>query len=39
MIGALKGTFTIEPGYDLTQPAMLEWADIIEGKYGPEKRK
>jgi len=39
MIGALKGTFTIEPGYDLTQPAMPEWADIIEGKYGPEKRK
>lgn len=39
MIGALKGTFTIEPGYDLTQPAMPEWADMIEEKYGPEKSK
>ena len=39
MIGALKGTFTIEPGYDLTQPAMPEWADLIDEKYGPEKRK
>lgn len=39
MIGALKGTFTVEPGYDLTQPAMPEWADLIEEKYGPEKRR
>ena len=39
MIGALKGTFTIEPGYDLTQPAMPEWADLIDEKYGPEKPK
>ncbi len=39
MIGALKGTFTIEPGYDLTQPAMPEWADLIDQKYGPEKRR
>jgi hypothetical protein len=39
MIGALKGTFTIEPGYDLTQPAMPEWADLVDEKYGPEKRK
>ncbi|HTT84521.1 MAG TPA: hypothetical protein VMF67_13655 [Rhizomicrobium sp.] len=39
MIGALKGTFTIEPGYDLTQPAMPEWADLIDEKYGPEKRR
>ena len=37
--GALKGTFTIEPGYDLTQPAMPEWADLIDEKYGPEIRK
>jgi len=37
LIGALKGTFTIEPGYDLTQPAMPEWADLIDEKYGPEK--
>jgi hypothetical protein len=35
----LKGTFTIEPGYDLTQPAMPEWADLIDEKYGPEKNK
>jgi hypothetical protein len=39
MIGALKGTFTIEPGYDLTQPAMPEWADLIDKKYGPEKSR
>ena len=39
MIGALKGTFTIEPGYDITQPALPEWADLIEEKYGPEKRR
>jgi hypothetical protein len=39
MIGALKGTFTIEPGYDLAQPAMPEWADLIDEKYGPEKQK
>ncbi len=37
MIGALKGTFTIEDGYDLTQPAEPEWADLIDKKYGPEK--
>jgi hypothetical protein len=37
MIGALKGTFTIEEGYDLTQPAMPEWADLMDEKYGPEK--
>lgn len=39
MIGALKGTFTIEPGYDLTQPAMPEWADMLDEKYGPEKKR
>ncbi len=39
LIGALKGTFTIEPGYDVTQPAMPEWADLIDKKYGPEKPK
>jgi len=38
-IGALKGTFTIEPGYDLTQPAMPEWADLLDEKYGPETRE
>lgn len=39
MIGAMKGTFTIDSGWDLTQPAMPEWADLIDEKYGPEKRK
>jgi hypothetical protein len=36
LVGCMKGTFTIEPGYDLTQPAMPEWADLIDEKYGPE---
>lgn len=29
LFGALKGTFTIEPGYDLTRPALdpEEWAE------------
>ncbi len=39
LFGALKGTFTIEPGYDLTQPAMPEWADMLDEQYGPEKTK
>lgn len=39
MIGALKGLITIEPGYDLAQPAMPEWADMIDEKYGAEKPK
>jgi hypothetical protein len=30
LIGAMKGTFTIEPGYDLTSPMFTdeEWAEI-----------
>jgi hypothetical protein len=30
LFGSMKGTFTIEPGYDLTQPALPpeEWAEI-----------
>jgi hypothetical protein len=39
MFGALKGMITIEPGYDLTEPAMPEWADLIDEKYGLEKSK
>jgi len=39
LIGALKGTFTIEAGYDLAQPAMHEWADLIDEKYGFEQHK
>jgi hypothetical protein len=35
-IGALKGTFTIAPGTDLTKPAWPEWADYLDEKYGPE---
>jgi hypothetical protein len=39
IIGALKGLLIVEPGYDLTQPAMPEWADLLAEKYGPEKPK
>ncbi|MGD0864532.1 MAG: hypothetical protein ABSA49_03140 [Rhizomicrobium sp.] len=39
LFGCMKGMVTIEPGYDLTQPAMPEWADMIDEKYGPETRK
>ena len=37
LIGALKGTFTIEFGTDLTEPAMPEWADMIDEKYGRQR--
>ncbi len=32
--GAMKGTFTIEPGWDLTKPAMDpdEWEELLEAK-------
>jgi hypothetical protein len=36
LFGALKGTFTIQPGYDLTQPVMPEWADSLAQDYGPD---
>jgi hypothetical protein len=39
MIGALKGLLLIEPDYDLTQPAMPEWAELVKRKYGAEERK
>lgn len=39
LFGRLKGTFTIAPEWDLTQPAMPEWADMIDEKYGPEAEK
>ena len=29
----MKGTLTIAPGVDLTEPACPEWAEIIEQKY------
>ena|SRR5436190_1787572 len=38
IIGALKGMITIEPGYDLTEPAMPEWGDMIEKQDRPEER-
>lgn len=37
MFGALKGTFSIAPGTDITQPAMPEWADLIDETYGKEQ--
>jgi hypothetical protein len=39
MIGALKGTFSIAPGTDLTVPAWPEWADFLDKKFGPELKK
>jgi hypothetical protein len=39
MIGSLKGWLIVEPGYDLTQPAMPEWAELADKKYGPENSK
>jgi hypothetical protein len=50
MIGALKGTFTIEPGWDLTKPALdedelAEWeasldrkADLIDEMLSKKRR-
>ncbi|CAN5162457.1 hypothetical protein BH10PSE9_BH10PSE9_05030 [soil metagenome] len=32
--GLMKGTVWIAPGVDLTEPAMPEWADMIDEKYG-----
>lgn len=34
IFGALEGTFTIEPGYDLTRPVYsdAEWNEIVEAK-------
>src|SRR5690348_1197422 len=39
LFGRLKGTFTIDPEWDLTKPAMPEWADMIEEKYGQVPKK
>jgi len=36
LLGALKGTFTIEHGTDLTQPAMPEWGKSIDETHGAE---
>ncbi len=34
IFGSMKGTVTIAPGVDLTEPAMPEWADLVDEKYG-----
>jgi hypothetical protein len=34
--GCMKGTLTIAPGLDLTQPAWPDWDAYAEKKYGPE---
>ena len=34
LFGSMKGTFTIAAGVDLTEPAMPEWADLVDEKYG-----
>ena len=39
LVGALKGVLVIAPDFDLTQPAMPEWADQLNAKYGHELRK
>lgn len=36
--GALKDITHLVPGVDLTEPAFPEWADLLDKKYGPEKR-
>lgn len=35
LFGCMKGTVTIAPGVDLTEPADPDLADWIEKKYGP----
>jgi len=37
VLGCMKGTITVAPGVDLTEPAFPEWADLIEEKYGKSK--
>jgi hypothetical protein len=32
--GSMKDVTRIAPGSDLTEPAMPEWADMIDEKYG-----
>lgn len=38
LFGALKGMIVIPEGVDLTEPAYPEWADLLDGKYGPERK-
>ena len=37
LFGSMKDVTWIAPGVDLTEPAMPEWADLIDEKYGPER--
>lgn len=37
MIGAMKGLARIEEDFDLTQPAMPEWADEIDNRFHSER--
>jgi len=36
LFGRLKGAFTVDPDWDLTKPAMPEWADMIDEKHPSE---
>ena len=36
LFGAMKGLMTIPDDLDLTQPAMPEWADLLDETYGPQ---
>lgn len=38
IFGALKDITRLVPGVDLTEPADPEWADLVDKKYGPERR-
>jgi hypothetical protein len=39
LFGVLKGLITIETGYDLTSPAMPEWADDLDSTDDPPKHR
>jgi hypothetical protein len=34
ILGTMKELTTIAPGVDVTEPAMPEWADLIDEEYG-----
>jgi hypothetical protein len=36
LFGCMKGTLTIAPGVDLTEPACPEWGADADKKYGPD---
>lgn len=38
LFGCMKGTLTIPPGVDLTEPADPDLADYLDQKYGKEQR-